>query len=287
MCKGLVSGWGDSSREFFWGIFCFSYVLCSSWFLLGGDPCGGPFGEGSLVFCRARGGAQRRGTLVGLMFKIFSWNVRELNNPSKRNAVRFMVSSLRNAVVCLQDTKVNHVSGSFLRSFCGSFFDKWMFIEANGASGGLLTCWSSRNFECSDTIVRLFSLTLRLRHRSSGFSFFLTNVYGPPRWEGKSEFCDELRQLKSTCEGCWVVCGDFNFTRSQAERSSKEWSRRATFMFNELIHDLALIDLPLKNLSFTWSNMQHVPALAKLDRFLVSTEWDSFFRAQASRPCLG
>ncbi len=46
---------------------------------------------------------------------------------------------------------------------------------------------------------------------------------------------------------------------------------------NELIHDLALIDLPLKNQRFTWSNMQQAPALAKLDRFLVSTEWDSSF----------
>ncbi len=215
------------------------------------------------------------------MFKVCSWNIRGLNNPSKRNAVRLVVSSLRSTVVCFQDTKVNHVSGSFLRSCCGSFFDKRMLVEASGASGGLLTCWNSRTFDCSEVFVRHFTLTLHLRHRASGLDFYISNVYGPPRWDGKAEFCDELRQLKDLCVGRWVVCGDFNFTRSQSERSGKEWSRRATLMFNELIRDLALIDLPLKNSRFTWSNMQHNPTLAKLDRFLVSTVWDSSF------PCSG
>lgn len=48
-------------------------------------------------------------------------------------------------------------------------------------------------------------------------------------------------------------------------------------LFNDLIRNLALIDPPLMNHSYTWSNMQDTPILAKLDRFLVSTEWDMDF----------
>ncbi len=48
-------------------------------------------------------------------------------------------------------------------------------------------------------------------------------------------------------------------------------------MFADLINDLELIDLPLSNQLFTWSNLQSIPSLAKLDRFLVSTEWDLLF----------
>ncbi len=121
------------------------------------------------------------GLVLVPMFKICSWNIRGLNNPSKRNAVRHVLSNIRNVVVCLQETKVHCVSGSFLRSFSGSFLDKCQFIEANGASGGLITCWSSRIFLCSEVIVRNFSLTLLLRHRASGARFYITNVYGPPR----------------------------------------------------------------------------------------------------------
>lgn len=48
-------------------------------------------------------------------------------------------------------------------------------------------------------------------------------------------------------------------------------------LFNELISELALIDPPMMNQQFTWSNMQQNPVLARLDRFLISTEWDQDF----------
>ncbi|OAY84432.1 Transposon TX1 uncharacterized 149 kDa protein [Ananas comosus] len=48
-------------------------------------------------------------------------------------------------------------------------------------------------------------------------------------------------------------------------------------MFSDLIANLAVIDLPISNQNFTWSNMQRAPTLAKLDRFLITTEWDQDF----------
>ncbi len=113
------------------------------------------------------------------MINICCWNVRGLNNPSKRCLVRHVISSLRNAVVCLQETKVRHVSNSFLKSFAGPFLDKRQIIEAIGASGGLITCWNSKIFECSEVVMRNFSITVHLLHRGSGERFFVTNAYGP------------------------------------------------------------------------------------------------------------
>ncbi len=210
------------------------------------------------------------------MFNICCWNVRGLNDPSKRCLVRHVISSLRNVVVCLQESKVRQVSCSFLRSFAGPFLDKRQFIEA-GASGGLITCWSSKIFECSEVFVRNFSITVHLLHRGSGERFFVTNAYGPQSGEGKEAFGVELAQLKLCCGGNWVICGDFNLTRARFERNGGVGGGRAAGMFNDLISALEMIDLPLQNQSFTWSNMQRHPSLAKLDRFLVSTEWDSTF----------
>lgn len=45
-------------------------------------------------------------------------------------------------------------------------------------------------------------------------------------------------------------------------------------MFTNLINDLEMINLAIGNQSFMWSNMQNGPILAKLGRFLISTEWD-------------
>ncbi len=209
---------------------------------------------------------------VSMLFKVFSWNVRG------RNAVRLVVSSIRGAVVCLQETKVQSVSCSFLRSVCGSYPNKCQFVRACGSSGGLITCWSSKHYDCTDVIVRNFSITVHLAHRASGVKFFVTNVYGPASREGKDSFCSELALLKHSVGGNWVLCGAFNLTSAREDRKGTGGGGiSASHMFNDLIDDLALINLPMKNQRFTWSNWQRSPILAKLDRFLVSTEWDATY----------
>ncbi len=207
------------------------------------------------------------------MFQICSWNVQGLNDLSKMCLVKSVVSRFRRCVLCFQESKVDKVSRSFLHSSAGSNFDKCQFINSDGASGGLITCWSLCLFSCSKVIIRRFSLTIHLLHSTSGSSFYVTNVYGPPTWNGKEEFCAELAVLKVVCRGPWVLCGDFNMTRNLLERRGRSWSGRLMNMFTDLINDLELIDLPLGNQSYTWSNMQSTPMLAKLDRFLDSMEW--------------
>nr|CAD1832569.1 unnamed protein product [Ananas comosus var. bracteatus] len=137
--------------------------------------------------------------------------------------------------------------------------------------------WQSpRNWK-SEVLVRRYSITVHLTLINCGTRFFVTNVYGPASWDGKEDFYTELRLLKDCCKGKWILCGDFNSTRSQNERKGKTWSSRATNLFNTLIKELELIDLSMANQSFTWSNLQSNPTLARLDRFLVSTEWELEF----------
>ncbi|OAY77631.1 hypothetical protein ACMD2_13450 [Ananas comosus] len=142
-----------------------------------------------------------------------SWNVQGLNDPRKRSAVRAVVSSL-----CNTESKVSFVSGSFLSSFGGPYLNKYVFIDAVGASGGIITGWSSRFFSCLEVIVRTYSITTLLHSNSCGAKFYLTNVYGPASWDGKEEFFAELSHLKELCVGKWIICDDFNCTRSQEER---------------------------------------------------------------------
>lgn len=133
------------------------------------------------------------------MLGICSWNVRGLNFISKRNAVWAVISKLCNRVVCLQESKVNSVSSSFLRSFGGSFLNKCVFLESDGASGGVITCWNSQLFTGRDVLVRKFSITVLFSHAKSGKEFYVTNVYGPATWDRKEEFFAEVAQLKTHC----------------------------------------------------------------------------------------
>ncbi len=211
------------------------------------------------------------------MVRVFNWNVRGLNDPNKRCLVKSVVPKYKGSVLCLQESKVEAISRSFLRSFTGSCFDKCQFVKSDGASGGIITCWSSTTFSCGEVIVRNFSLSVRLKHIPSGVEFFVTNVYGPPSWTGKEDFCRELLALKADCGGVWVKCGDFNMTKNLQEKRGRSWSGRLMDLFSGMVNELEMIDLPMSNQMYTWSNMQSNPSLAKLDRFLISTEWDQRF----------
>ncbi len=114
------------------------------------------------------------------MFQIFSWNVRGRNDLNKRCLVKSVVSRLKEYVLCFQKSKVESVFRSFLRSFVGSNFDKCYFVKSDDASGGIITCWSSKIFACSGILVRNYSLTVQLKQIASGAVFSFTNVYGPP-----------------------------------------------------------------------------------------------------------
>ncbi len=191
--------------------------------------------------------------------------------------MKLVVSKFKQFVLYFQETKVDKIFRFFLRSIASSSIDKCHYIKSNGASGGFITCWCASEFSCSDVLIRRLSLTVRLKHKLSGNMFYLTNVYNPLSWEGKEEFCNELAALKDVFYGLWAMCGDFNLTRCQQERKGRCWSGKLMAMFSVLLNELELIDLPITNQNFMWSNMQCNPTLAKLDRFLISTEWDQTF----------
>lgn len=65
-----------------------------------------------------------------------------------------------------------------------------------------------------------------------------------------------------------------DFKRKGEERRGGDGTGSAREAFN-LIQELALLDLPLNERSFTWTNMREQPRLAKLDRIIVSHKWEN------------
>jgi hypothetical protein len=45
------------------------------------------------------------------------------------------------------------------------------------------------------------------------------------------------------------------------------------FLFNEIIGHVGLLELPLKGMRYTWSNIQNNPLSEQLDWFFTSTNW--------------
>ena len=51
--------------------------------------------------------------------------------------------------------------------------------------------------------------------------------------------------------------------------------------FLEVIDHLELRDLPMQGGPFTWSGGLNSQSMSRLDQFLVSEDWESFFRGVA------
>ena len=108
--------------------------------------------------------------------------------------------------------------------------------------------------------------------------WWLTCVYGPQGDDNKLLFMQELRCVRSTCQGPWTVLGDFNLITSAEDKNNGNLNRAMMGRFRRLINELKLKELPLQGRKFiTWSNQQDTPTLVKLDRVFYSAEWEQLF----------
>jgi len=69
-------------------------------------------------------------------------------------------------------------------------------------------------------------------------------------------FVDWLNELQiEEEEENWMIMGDFNFYRSLENRNRAGGNINDIFIFNEVISNVGLQEIPLKGRKYTWSNM--------------------------------
>ena len=88
----------------------------------------------------------------------------------------------------------------------------------------------------------------------------------------RKDFWVELLDLFGLTFPLWCVGGDFNVIRSSSEKLGGSSFTSSMRDFDGFIRDCELLDPPLQNAPFTWSNMQESPVCKRLDRFLYSNE---------------
>jgi DNA phosphorothioation-dependent restriction protein DptG len=74
---------------------------------------------------------------------ILNWNVRGLNPPARREAVKDMLQSHKAKVACLQETKLASVCRQTALEFLGQALDGYQYLPAEGTKGGILLGWNS------------------------------------------------------------------------------------------------------------------------------------------------
>jgi hypothetical protein len=74
------------------------------------------------------------------------------------------------------------------------------------------------------------------------------------------------------------VGDDCNILRRENDKNKPGGTNKWSFLFNAIIDQCGLIELDLVGRQFTWSNNRFEPTFEKLNRFLVSPEWDLMCR---------
>lgn len=91
--------------------------------------------------------------------------------------------------------------------------------------------------------------------------------------EERKEIWDELAACCYGFMGCSVGnFGDFNVIRFMVETRNCTRISRAIRGFNNFIHDMTMIDLPLLGGVYTWGRGENNQRALRIDKFLISTE---------------
>ncbi|RVW34945.1 Transposon TX1 uncharacterized 149 kDa protein [Vitis vinifera] len=123
----------------------------------------------------------------------------------------------------------------------------WGAVNARGAAGGVVVFWDKRVLELVSLEVGIFSISCRFKNCEDGFMWFFTGVYEPTMKRFPSE-------------------------RSRVGRLSGSMRR-----FSEVLDELTLRDLPLQGGPYTWSGGLNGQSRSRLDRFLISEDWENHF----------
>jgi len=207
---------------------------------------------------------------------ILIWNVRGLNDAARRNSVRDVILSSNAEIVCLQETKIEHMNQRVFLSVFGSSYDKFVALPANGTRGGILIAWKSNTCQAIATRVDTFSVSVWFSEQE-GRNWWFTGVYGPQEDEEKVLFLQELRNIRGLCNGPWLLAGDFNLIYQAADKNNANLDRAMMGRFRRFLDDSEVKELPLLGRKYTWSNERMSPTLVRLDQAFCCLDWEDIF----------
>jgi hypothetical protein len=116
-----------------------------------------------------------------------------------------------------------------------------------------------------------------MRNTDDNLVWVFEGVYGPNDDGDRRVLWDELAGLMSWWEMPWCIGGDFNVVRFPSERSGDLSYSVAMAKILDFIFVQGLVDIPLVGGQFTWSNNQEEQIWSRIDRFLLSPEWEEHY----------
>ncbi|CAN6249384.1 unnamed protein product [Urochloa humidicola] len=205
------------------------------------------------------------------------WNCRGVSQNGMGNCLKNLLHEFGADVVGLQETMKKKYTDKFFRQIDPNKLYAWHWLPAIGRSGGILCGAKLERFDVLKFENRNFSIAASVFDKKMRKELLLVTVYGPAHDEQKEEFLTELANICASRRAPMLIGGDFNILRFSTEKNKKFIVNKYTDLFNSVINSFNLRDLALNGGKFTWSNNQADPTLEKLDRILMSDDWEGMF----------
>ena len=136
--------------------------------------------------------------------------------------------------------------------------------------------WDSNKLRNEEVVLGSFSVSVKFALDGCR-PLWLFAIYGPNDPLLRKDFWVELLDIFSLSFLLWCVGGDFNVIKRSSEKLGGSSLTSSMKDFDGFIRECELLDSPLQNAPFTWSNTQESPVCKRLDRFLYSNEWEHHF----------
>ncbi|XP_059310209.1 uncharacterized protein LOC132061397 [Lycium ferocissimum] len=153
-----------------------------------------------------------------MKIKVLSWNVRGLNEISGRTTVESLIQKWKADIVCLQETKIEDWSISWIRQIWGNNWVEWVELQSPGRSGGIIVMWDKRQWSIREVQRGCYTISCMLESTQEEFRWCFTGVYGPHSNIERELLWHELAAIRGLWDEQWVIGGDLNVCRFESER---------------------------------------------------------------------
>lgn len=205
------------------------------------------------------------------------WNCRGLKKKGVATYLKDLIGQNYFHFIGLQETMIKECDEKILKRFDPNKDFLWLYNSSKGKSGGILVGVRVEFYDVGSFQQGDFMLQLNLWDKQNKIKWNLLIVYGATHEENKMEFLAELSSFCSRNNEPIIIGGDFNILRYAYERNKPHGLSRFSGLFNSLIGFYELREIVMTRGLYTWSNNQEDPTLEKLDRILVSKDWEEIF----------
>jgi exonuclease III len=206
------------------------------------------------------------------------WNCRGLRDLAKHTFLHDVAADNKLDFIALSETNKNSFSTQCLENFSAGADFIWHWKCPRGLSGGMLMGVNQASFEVQNIEDGDYHIKFIIKNKTDGFHWALVSVYGAAQEEHKEHFLSELVRACTSCGDLpFIVGGDFNIIRNPSENNNSRYNDKWPLLFNAIIETLNLRELVLTGRRYTWTNYVEVPTYEKLDRILVTTDWEQKF----------